>query len=93
MRYSISNTAEYGDVTRGPRVVTPAVKAEMKKILGEIQSGEFAREWMEESRSGGANFQSLRKAGRDHEIEAVGERLRAMMPWIQKGKLVDKEKN
>ncbi len=93
MRYSISNTAEYGDVTRGPRVVTPAVKAEMKKILGEIQSGEFAREWMEESRSGGANFQSLRKAGRDHQIEAVGERLRAMMPWIQKGKLVDKEKN
>jgi ketol-acid reductoisomerase len=93
MRYSISNTAEYGDVTRGPRVITPAVKAEMKKILGEIQSGEFAREWMEESRSGGAKFQSLRQAGREHDIEAVGERLRAMMPWIQKGKLVDKEKN
>jgi ketol-acid reductoisomerase len=93
MRYSISNTAEYGDVTRGPRVVTPEVKAQMKKILSEIQSGEFAREWMEESRSGGANFQRLRQTGREHQIEAVGEGLRAMMPWIQKGKLVDKTRN
>ncbi|MCP4769458.1 MAG: ketol-acid reductoisomerase [Gammaproteobacteria bacterium] len=93
MRYSISNTAEYGDVTRGPRVVTPEVKAEMKKILGEIQSGDFAREWMAESRSGGAHFQQLRKDGREHQIEAVGEKLRSMMPWIQKGKLVDKERN
>ncbi len=93
MRYSISNTAEYGDVTRGPRVVTPEVKAEMKKILGEIQSGDFAREWMAESRSGGAHFQQLRKDGGEHQIEAVGEKLRSMMPWIQKGKLVDKERN
>ena len=93
MRYSISNTAEYGDVSRGPRVVTPEVKAQMKKILNEIQSGEFAREWMEESRSGGANFQGLRQKGREHQIEAVGEGLRAMMPWIQKGKLVDKTRN
>ncbi|MCP4952189.1 MAG: ketol-acid reductoisomerase [Proteobacteria bacterium] len=93
MRYSISNTAEYGDVTRGPRVITPEVKAEMKKILGEIQSGEFAQEWIKESRSGGKQFESLRQAGRDHQIEEVGERLRGMMPWIQKGKLVDKEKN
>lgn len=93
MRYSISNTAEYGDVTRGPRVITPEVKTEMKKILAEIQSGEFAKEWMDESGSGGARFQALRQAGRDHEIEAVGERLRSMMPWIQKGKLVDKSKN
>ena len=73
MRYSISNTAEYGDVTRGPRVVTPEVKAQMKKILSEIQSGEFARQWMEESRSGGANFQNLRQKGREHQIEAVGD--------------------
>ncbi|XXK29331.1 ketol-acid reductoisomerase [Arenicellales bacterium nBUS_45] len=93
MRYSISNTAEYGDVTRGPRVITPEVKAEMKKILGEIQSGEFAQEWIKESRSGGKRFESLRQSGRDHQIEEVGERLRGMMPWIQKGKLVDKEKN
>ena len=93
MRYSISNTAEYGDVTRGPRVITPEVKAEMKKILGEIQSGEFAEEWIKESRSGGKQFASLRQSGRDHQIEEVGERLRGMMPWIQKGKLVDKDKN
>ena len=93
MRYSISNTAEYGDVTRGPRVITPEVKAEMKKILGEIQSGEFAQEWIKESRSGGKQFEALRQSGRDHQIEEVGERLRGMMPWIQKGKLVDKEKN
>ena len=93
MRYSVSNTAEYGDVTRGPRVITPEVKAEMKKILGEIQSGEFAQEWIKESRSGGKQFEALRQSGRDHQIEEVGERLRGMMPWIQKGKLVDKEKN
>ena len=93
MRYSISNTAEYGDVTRGPRVVTPEVKAEMKKILEEIQSGDFAREWMAESRSGGAHFQQLRKNGSEHQLEAVGEQLRSMMPWIQKGKLVDQERN
>jgi ketol-acid reductoisomerase len=93
MRYSISNTAEYGDVTRGPRVITSQVKAEMKIILDEIQSGKFAREWMAESRSGSKRFSELREQGQTHQIEAVGASLRDMMPWIQKGKLVDKERN
>jgi ketol-acid reductoisomerase len=86
MRYSISHTAEYGDVTRGPRIITPAVKAEMKKILGEIQSGEFAKEWIGEWRSGHRHFDELRKAGEEHQIEEVGARLRGMMPWISAGK-------
>lgn len=93
MRYSISNTAEYGDVTRGPRVVTDATKAEMKKILTEIQEGTFAKEWMEEAASGMKNFNALRKKGEDHKIEEVGKKLRDMMPWINEGKIVDKEKN
>ena len=93
MRYSISNTAEYGDVTRGPRVITSEVKAEMKIILDEIQSGKFAREWMAESRAGSNRFNGLREQGRTHQIEEVGASLRDMMPWIQKGKLVDKERN
>jgi ketol-acid reductoisomerase len=86
MRYSISDTAEYGDVTRGPRIITGDTKAEMKKILGEIQSGKFAEEWIAESRGGRANFQSLRDAGKTHQIEAVGKELRGMMPWISAGK-------
>jgi ketol-acid reductoisomerase len=86
MRYSISHTAEYGDVTRGPRIITPAVKAEMKKVLGEIQSGEFAKEWIGEWRSGHQQFDALRKAGEEHQIEEVGARLRSMMPWISQGK-------
>lgn len=93
MRYSISNTAEYGDLTRGPRVVTDAAKAEMKKILGEIQSGEFVREFMEENKTGCKNFDALRQKGREHAIEATGEKLRKMMPWIAEGKLVDKKSN
>ncbi|HIO17972.1 MAG: ketol-acid reductoisomerase [Gammaproteobacteria bacterium] len=93
MRYSISNTAEYGDVTRGPRVVNDETKAEMKRILSEIQSGEFANEWMAESRSGGERFKQLRAEAQSHPIEDVGARLRSMMPWIQKGKLVDKDVN
>jgi ketol-acid reductoisomerase len=93
MRYSISNTAKYGDVTRGPRVVTPAVKAEMKRILEEIQSGQFAREWMLENRVGRPVFTALMKRGAAHQIEEVGGRLRAMMPWLQKNKLVDQKKN
>ncbi len=93
MRYSISNTAEYGDLTRGPRVVTGAVKEEMKKILDEIQSGKFAREWMEESRAGSQRFYEMRNAGREHQIEEVGAKLRGMMPWIQRDKLVDEEVN
>jgi len=86
MRYSISDTAEYGDLTRGPRVVNDAVRAEMKKILDEIRSGAFAEEWVAESRSGRARFNALREAGRQHPIEAVGAQLRSMMPWISAGK-------
>jgi len=86
MRYSISDTAEYGDVTRGPRIITDATKAEMRKILAEIQSGAFAEEWMAESRSGRARFQQLREAGKAHPVEAVGADLRQMMPWISAGK-------
>ncbi len=93
MRYSISNTAEYGDLTRGPRVITSETKAEMKKILSEIQSGQFVREFMEENKTGKKNFEALRAKGRAHSIEATGEKLRAMMPWIAKNKMVDKAKN
>ena len=93
MRYSISNTAEYGDVTRGPRVVNENTKAEMKKILTEIQSGQFAKEYLEEMHSGAKNLEALRKNGREHQIEKVGASLRAMMPWIKANKIVDKSKN
>ncbi len=93
MRYSISNTAEYGDMTRGPRIVNEQTKAEMKKILDEIQSGAFAREWMDENKNGCPNFNKLRKAAAEHQIEEVGGRLRGMMPWIQAGKIVDKSVN
>jgi ketol-acid reductoisomerase len=86
MRYSISDTAEYGDLTRGPRIITEATKAEMKKILAEIQSGQFADEWIAESESGRANYHRLQEQGKDHPIEVVGARLRSMMPWISAGK-------
>jgi ketol-acid reductoisomerase len=86
MRYSISDTAEYGDVSRGPRIVNDAVRAEMKAILGEIQSGAFADEWIAESESGRARFNQLREEGRQHPIEKVGAELRAMMPFISAGK-------
>jgi ketol-acid reductoisomerase len=86
MRYSISDTAEYGDVTRGPRIITDATRAEMKKILDEITSGKFAEEWVAESDSGRAKFNALREAGRQHPIEKTGGELRAMMPWISAGK-------
>lgn len=89
MRYSVSNTAEYGDLTRGNRIVTDKTKVEMKKILGEIQSGAFADEWMSECASGKENFKRLETAGANHEIEAVGTRLRAMMPWLAQNKLVN----
>ncbi len=92
MRYSISNTAQYGDLTRGPRVINQSVKAEMKKILEEIQSGKFAKEWILECRAGKPVFNALTKKGEEHPIEEVGKRLRAMMPWIQREKLVDKSK-
>ena len=86
MRYSISDTAEYGDLTRGPRIITPAVKDEMRKVLGEIQSGQFAEEWIAESRSGRENFHRLEEAGKKHQIESVGKELRSLMPWIRAGK-------
>ncbi|HKJ75111.1 MAG TPA: ketol-acid reductoisomerase, partial [Alphaproteobacteria bacterium] len=93
MRYSISNTAEYGDYTRGPRVITPETKAEMKRILDDIQSGRFARDWMLENEVGQPSFKAMRARSAEHPIEQVGERLRGMMPWIGKNKLVDKSKN
>ena len=93
MRYSISNTAEYGDYTRGPRVITPETKAEMKRILEDIQSGRFVRDWMLENKVGQPNFKSLRRQGAEHGIEQVGAKLRAMMPWIAERRMVDKSKN
>ena len=93
MRYSISNTAEFGDYTRGPRIVTDETKAEMRRILKEIQTGGFAREWMLENRVGQTSFKTMRSISAEHEIEEVGARLRAMMPWIAENKLVDKSKN
>jgi ketol-acid reductoisomerase len=86
MRYSISDTAEYGDVTRGPRIIDDDTKAEMKRILDEIVTGKFAEEWVQESESGRARFNALREAGKQHPIEVTGAKLRAMMPWISAGK-------
>ena len=93
MRYSISNTAEYGDLTRGPRVVTDETKAEMRKILDEIQSGQFAKEFILENQAGAATLKAMRRRGREHQIEEVGGKLRSMMSWIQSNQLVDKDKN
>jgi len=93
MRYSISNTAEYGDLTRGPRIVNSDTKDEMRKILAEIQSGKFAKEYIDEYKSGNKNFDNMRSNGEKHQIESVGEKLRSMMPWISANKLVDKNKN
>ena len=93
MRYSISTTAKYGDVTRGPRVVTSETKQEMKRILDEIQSGRFAREWVLENQANRPVYNALLKKGEEHPIEEVGTRLRGMMPWLKKDQLVDKQKN
>ena len=93
MRYSISNTAEYGDLTRGPRIITDETKEEMRRILKEIQSGEFAREFILENKAGQATLKAKRRIGREHQIEEVGERLRDMMPWIKANKVVDKTRN
>ena len=93
MRYSISNTAEYGDLTRGPRIITDETKREMKKILTEIQNGEFAREFILENQSGAASLKAKRRLGREHPIEQVGEKLRGMMSWIKDNKIVDKSRN
>ena len=93
MRYSISNTAEYGDLTRGPMVVTPETKKAMKEILRQIQEGEFAREFMLENKANKPVLSALRRKGAEHPIEEVGARLRSMMSWIGKNKIVDKERN
>jgi ketol-acid reductoisomerase len=93
MRYSVSNTAEYGDYSRGPRVIDEHVRAEMKKILADIQSGRFAREWVLENAAGQPSFKALRRRAAEHDIEKVGEKLRAMMPWIAQNRLVDRSRN
>ncbi len=93
MNYSISNTAEYGEYVTGPRIVTDETKAEMRRVLADIQSGRFARDWMLENKVGQTSFKAMRGAAAKHEIEDVGVKLRAMMPWIGKNKLVDKERN
>jgi ketol-acid reductoisomerase len=87
MRFSISETAKYGDVTRGPRIVNSRTKAEMRKILKEIQSGKFTREWVREHQTGRKNYYRLLKAGENHPIEKVGRKLRALMPWMKKKNL------
>lgn len=93
MRYSVSNTAEYGDLTRGPRVINKYVREEMKRLLKEIQSGQFANEWMAECQSGKPNFKRLEAEGLKHPIEIVGAGLRGMMPWLKEGRLVDRARN
>ncbi len=93
MNYSISNTAEYGEYATGPRIVTPETKAEMKRVLDDIQSGRFTRAWMDENRAGRGRFLGMRKASEEHPIERVGADLRAMMPWIATGKLVNRVRN
>ena len=93
MRYSISNTAEYGDYTRGVRIVNDQTRAEMKRVLNEIQTGKFAREWMLENAAGQPSFKAMRRLGAEKDIEKVGAKLRAMMPWIGKNMLVDQTKN
>ena len=93
MRYSISNTAQYGDMTRGPQVINDETKRRMKSLLAEIQSGAFARDWMKENRTGRTRFKVLEAKGKEHPIERVGARLRGMMPWLSERRLVDKAKN
>ena len=93
MRYSVSNTAEYGDFTRGPRIINQQTRAEMKKILQEIQSGQFAKEFILENRAGAPTLKAMRRIGQAHSVETVGAKLRDMMPWIRKNRLVDQSKN
>ncbi|MFC0409086.1 ketol-acid reductoisomerase [Roseomonas elaeocarpi] len=93
MNYSISNTAEYGEYVTGPRIITPETKAEMKRVLDDIQSGKFTRDWMLENKVNQASFKATRRRNAEHQIEEVGAKLRGMMPWITKGALVDKAKN
>jgi len=93
MNYSISNTAEFGEYVSGPRIVNEATKAEMKRVLADIQSGKFTRDWMLENRVNQTSFKALRAKMAGHPIEQVGEKLRDMMPWIKAKALVDKTKN
>ena len=93
MRYSISNTAEYGDITTGPRIITDETKAEMKRVLADIQSGRFVKNFVLDNRAGQPELKAARKQAAAHPIEQTGEKLRAMMPWIAANKLVDKAKN
>jgi len=93
MRYSVSNTAEYGDLTRGPRVIDASVKERMKQCLKEIQEGSFAREFILEKRAGNVGFEALRRRAAAHPLEAVGARLRSLMPWLRENRLVDRSKN
>ena len=93
MRYSISNTAEYGDFTRGPRIITEQTKVEMKKILTEIQTGQFAKEFILENRADAPTLKAMRRIGQAHSIETVGSKLRGMMPWIKANQLVDRSRN
>ena len=93
MNYSISNTAEYGEYVTGPRIITSETKAEMKRVLYDIQSGKFTSEWMQEYKGGASRFKATRRLADEHQIEEVGATLRGMMPWIKAGALVDKAKN
>ena len=93
MRYSVSNTAEYGDFTRGPRVIDAGVKERMREILGEIQRGEFAKEFIVENSSGNVSFNAMRRRAAEHPMEEVGARLRGLMPWLKDNQLVDRSKN
>ncbi|MBI3937669.1 MAG: ketol-acid reductoisomerase [Betaproteobacteria bacterium] len=93
MRYSVSNTAEYGDFTRGPRIISDQVRAEMKRILHEIQTGQFAKEFILENRAGAPSLKAMRRVAATHQVETVGAKLRDMMPWIKKNRLVDQTKN
>ena len=93
MNYSISNTAEYGEYTRGSRIITDETRAEMRRVLDDIQSGRFSRDWMLENKVGQTSFKAMRRRSEEHPIEEVGERLRGMMPWIAQSRLVDKSKN
>ena len=93
MNYSISNTAEYGEYVTGPRIITPETKAKMKRVLDDIQTGKFTRDWMLENKVSQTSFKATRARAAAHQIEDVGAKLRAMMPWISKNKMVDKERN
>jgi ketol-acid reductoisomerase len=93
MNYSVSNTAEFGEYVSGPRVVTSETKAEMKRILSDIQTGRFTSEWMQECKAGQPRFKATRRLNDAHSIEEIGAKLRAMMPWIRERAMVDKSRN